>query len=299
VIDDPPKPMPARHELGDLDQSLWRINDKGEPLEPWKRVAQLRLVRVEDGTPLIFETDAPTAIDEVLKLVEKTGEEAPTTPRQISAWLEDVAGDQLGNWPRTAKTGELSTKSDQLKRLLLSKIPTVRPVLDILAKKKLLEAFGSSLHQHINPVTKRIHGNFHIGGSKAGRFSASEPNLQQLPSKRATEFKQAIVAAPGNLLVCGDWSQIELRAAAFISGDPVLTAMFAEGRDLHAEMAARITSVPLAEVTAEQRDAAKAVNFGSIYGISARSLAQNVYADYGVEMIEDEAQAALDTFFKT
>jgi DNA polymerase I-like protein with 3'-5' exonuclease and polymerase domains len=107
-----------------------------------------------------------------------TGEEAPTTPREISAWLESVAGNQLANWPRTAKTGELSTKSDHLKRLLLSKIPTVRPVLDILAKKKLLESFGPSLHQHINPVTKRIHGNFHIGGSKAGRFSASEPNLQ-------------------------------------------------------------------------------------------------------------------------
>jgi DNA polymerase-1 len=228
-----------------------------------------------------------------------TGEEAPTTPRQISAWLEGVVGDQLANWPRTQKTGELSTKSDHLKRLLLSEIPTVRPVLNMLAKKKLLESFGPSLHQHINPVTKRIHGNFHIGGSKAGPFSASEPNLQQLPGKRANEFKQAIVAAPGNMLVCGDWSQIELRAAAFISADPVLTAMFAEGRDLHAEMAGRITGVLLDQVTAEQRDAAKAVNFGSIYGISARSLAENVYADYSVEMTEAEAQAALDTFFRT
>jgi DNA polymerase-1 len=75
--------------------------------------------------------------------------------------------------------------------------------------------------------------------------------------------------------------------------------MFADGRDLHTEMAARITGVPLDQVTKEQRDAAKAVNFGSIYGISARSLAENVYADYGVSMTEASAQAALDAFFRT
>jgi DNA polymerase-1 len=230
---------------------------------------------------------------------EMTGDEAPTTKAQVAAWLETVAGDQLSNWPRTQKTGELSTKSDHIKRLILSDIPTVKPVLSILAKKKLLESFGPSLHQHINPITKRIHGSFHIGGSKAGRFSASEPNLQQLPSQRAREFKRAIVAAPGNLLVCGDWSQIELRAAAFLSGDAVLTGMFAEGRDLHREMAARIVGVPVEQVTKDQRDAAKPVNFGAIYGISARSLAENVFADYGVEMTEAEAQAALDIFFGT
>jgi DNA polymerase-1 len=123
--------------------------------------------------------------------------------------------------------------------------------------------------------------------------------MQQLPAASSKGFKKTVVAAPGNLLVCGDWSQIELRGAAFISGDPALTAMFDEGRDLHAEMAARITGVPVDQVTKEQRDAAKPVNFGAIYGISAASLAENVFADYGVEMTEAEAQAALDTFFQT
>jgi DNA polymerase I-like protein with 3'-5' exonuclease and polymerase domains len=228
-----------------------------------------------------------------------TGEAPPTKPAEIAAWVEKVAGDQLERWPRTPKTGALSTKTDHLKKLTLSPIPTVRPVLAILAKKKLLESFGLSLHQHINPVTGRIHGNFHIGATKAGRFSASEPNMQQLPAACAVEFKKAFVAAPGNVLVCGDWSQIELRGAAFITGDPTLTQMFAEGRDLHTEMAARITGIPIDQVTKEQRDAAKSVNFGALYGISAASLAEDVFATYGVEMTEAEARAALDAFFRT
>jgi DNA polymerase I-like protein with 3'-5' exonuclease and polymerase domains len=99
------------------------------------------------------------------------------------------------------------------------------------------------------------------------------------------------------VLIGCDWNQVELRAAAWISGDPALTAIYEQGLDLHAEMAALMAGVPISAVSKEQRQAAKAVSFGSIYGIGPVALAQNAFADYGVEMTEREAREALNRFF--
>jgi len=118
-------------------------------------------------------------------------------------------------------------------------------VLELLAKTKLLSTFGPQLTEFINPVTNRLHCHYNIAGTKAGRFSASRPNLQQLPSAKAPAFKACIVASPGYVLVGGDWSQIEMRAAACISGDTTLTAIYEQGRDLHTETAALIANVPI------------------------------------------------------
>jgi DNA polymerase-1 len=96
-----------------------------------------------------------------------------------------------------------------------------------------------------------------------------------------------------------DWSQIEMRAAAWISGDRALTRVYAEGRDLHTETAASVARVPVEQVSKEQRQAAKPVNFGAIYGIGPTSLAANAFADYGIEMSERDAAHALDSFFAT
>jgi DNA polymerase-1 len=98
--------------------------------------------------------------------------------------------------------------------------------------------------------------------------------------------------------VCCDWNQVELRAIAWLSGDAELTALYAEGRDLHRETAAAVAGIAPEDVTREQRQAAKAVNFGSIYGISARGLAEYAFASYGIDMPEVEAKHALDTFFQ-
>jgi DNA polymerase I-like protein with 3'-5' exonuclease and polymerase domains len=136
-----------------------------------------------------------------------------------------------------------------------------------------------------------------VAASKAGRFTANSPNLQQLPSSRAPDFKKCIVAAPGHVLVCCDWSQIEIRAAAWIFQDPALTAVYAEGRDLHCETASAIVGIPVAAVTKEQRQAAKPVNFGAIYGIGAPTLAVDAYDLYDIPMTEDEATRALARFF--
>jgi DNA polymerase-1 len=98
-------------------------------------------------------------------------------------------------------------------------------------------------------------------------------------------------------LVGCDWSQIELRAAAWVSGDSELTRLYTEGRDLHTETAARIAGVSRDQVTKEQRQAAKAVNFGAVYGIGPRSLCESTFANYGVDMPQEEARQALDRFF--
>jgi DNA polymerase I len=225
-----------------------------------------------------------------------TGQAPPSTPAEIRSWLCSVLpANQLNGWPRTDKTGELSTELDHLKRLV--HIPSARPVLAMLASAKLLSTFGTSLAEKVNPVTGRLHCHFNIAATKAGRFAASGPNLQQLPSSRAPQFRQCIVAAPGNVLAVCDWSQIELRAAAWISGDRALTDLYRRGGDLHRENAAMIAGVPLDAVTPEQRQAAKPVSFGAIFGIGPASLAEDAFANYGVEMSEAEARHALDTFF--
>ena len=177
---------------------------------------------------------------------ELTGEPPPATQADKQAWLRQVLSEHpehLPAWPRTA-TGLLSTRAGQLKRLI--SIDTVRAMLAIRANEQLLNNFGPRLAERISPVTRRLHGRYNIAATKAGRFSASSPNLQQLPRRRAPEFQRCIAARPGHLLVGCDWSQIEMRAAAWLYRDPVLTQIFVEGRDIHEETAARIAGIPIA-----------------------------------------------------
>jgi DNA polymerase I-like protein with 3'-5' exonuclease and polymerase domains len=225
-----------------------------------------------------------------------TSESPPSTPNEVRGWLSAVLdNDALACWPRT-ESGLLSIEGRHLKRL--TSIASARPVLSILAHEKLLANFGPKLGAMRNPATGRLHAHYNIAGSKSGRFTCNNPNLQQLPSARAPEFRRCIVAAPGKLLVGCDWNQIEMRAAAWISGDAVLTVVYEEERDLHRENAALIAGVPLEDVTPAMRQAAKPVSFGSIYGIGPRSLAEDAFASYGVEITEAEAKRSLDAFFQ-
>jgi DNA polymerase-1 len=228
---------------------------------------------------------------------ELTGQAPPAKPAEVEAWLRRIlSSQQLAHWPRTAG-GQLTTRSTHLKRLV--DVDSARPVLAIRKLEQLIRNFGPHWLQHISQVTGRLHCHYNIAGTKAGRFSAEAPNPQQLPSSKAPEFKRCIVAARGNLLVGCDWNQIEMRAAAWISGDPALTRVYAEGRDIHAETAGRIVGIAPEHVTKEQRQAAKPVNFGAIYGIGPATLRENAFAEYGVEMTQLQAEKALDRFFRT
>ena len=228
-----------------------------------------------------------------------TGEAPPSKPADVQAWIErELAGDpdRLARWPRTS-TGLLSTQTAHLRRL--ADIDSARPILAIKAKEQLLQNFGAKLIGRISPITGRLHAHYNIAGTKSGRFSANNPNLQQLPGPRAPEFKHCIVADPGNLLVGCDYNQIEMRAAAWLYGDRALTAVYAERRDLHAETAAHIVGTSPDRVTPAQRQAAKPVNFGAIFGQGAAGLREYAFANYGVEMTLQEGQNSLDRFFDT
>jgi DNA polymerase-1 len=174
-------------------------------------------------------------------------------------------------------------------------LPAIRPLLRIKKAEKLLSAFGLKLRRLINPETGRLHPHYSVAGTKAGRWTASGPNIQQLPKDADT--RRIIVAGPGNVLVGVDYSQMELRAAAWISGDTELTATYARGDDVHVLTAAAINSIDPEAVTKEQRAAAKPVNFGSIYGMSAKGLSAAAWAGYGIELPEADAKLALDRFF--
>jgi DNA polymerase I len=232
--------------------------------------------------------------------LETTGKSPPSTDAETRTWVAEVAGERLATWPRTS-TGQLSISAEALKWLALSAVPTVKDVLRIRARQTLLKTFGPKLAEHISPATGRLHASYNIAATKAGRFSCSNPNLQQLPSISAPEFRRCIVAAPGHRLIGCDWSQVEMRALAHISRDPALTAVFAADppKDIHTETAARMSGVTPDGVTAEHRKMAKAINFGTIFGMGAEKLVAYAFANFDVEMTKLQAQSFLDRFFVT
>jgi DNA polymerase-1 len=224
---------------------------------------------------------------------EATGKTPPATDNEVRAWLETViTPEQRRFWPST-DTGQLSIKHRDLARV--REAPNAKTVMTIRERQTALRTFGERLARRINPVTGRIHGSFEIAAAGPGRFAAADPNLQQLPVRRTPGFRECIIAPPGRRLVVCDWGQVELRALAWLYHDDALMADLVSG-DVHRRTAARINGIALDAVTKTQRDSAKAVNFGAIYGISADGLRQNVFADFGVELTFGEAQRALNQF---
>ena len=142
-----------------------------------------------------------------------------------------------------------------------------------------------------------------ISGAKSGRFSCKRPNLQQQPGRiKSPAYKSIFTAAPGCVLIAGDFKQIELRAIAHISGCPTMTGAFAAGLDLHVETALAMVGKTLEEVPAEEmavlRAQAKAVNFSVIYGTTGKGLAETAWKNYGLHMTAAEGDAAIARFFE-
>jgi DNA polymerase-1 len=177
---------------------------------------------------------------------------------------------------RKTKTG-YTTDAKALEELaLLDPI-----VVDILAYRSLTKLKGTyldTLPSLVNPTTGRLHTSFHQAVAATGRLSSSDPNLQNIPIRtpQGRKIREAFGAAPGRVLVALDYSQIELRILAHLSGDPNLVSAFVEGTDVHRRTAAEVFSVSEADVTDEQRRIAKAVNFGVVYGQTAFGLAQQL-----------------------
>lgn len=184
------------------------------------------------------------------------------------------------NIPVKRKTpkGQPSTAEDVLVELALEDYPLPQLILDYRGLSKLKSTYTDKLPTLISQRTGRIHTSYHQAVAATGRLSSSDPNLQNIPIRHeeGRRIRQAFIARKGCLLVAADYSQIELRIMAHISGDKGLLAAFAEDRDIHQATAAEVFGVPLDAVTAEQRRSAKAINFGLIYGMSAFGLARQL-----------------------
>ncbi|MCD7748662.1 MAG: DNA polymerase, partial [Oscillospiraceae bacterium] len=185
-----------------------------------------------------------------------------------------------------------STSADVLERLR-DKHPIVGQVLEYRELTKLKSTYTDGLMKTIGP-DGRIHTTFQMTATDTGRLSSRDPNLQNIPIRRqlGSGIRRMFVAGPGNVLVDADYSQIELRILANISGDETMTNAFLSGEDIHAVTASQVFGVPLEQVTSQLRSQAKAVNFGIVYGISAFSLAD----DIGVSTAE--AKIYIDTYME-
>jgi DNA polymerase-1 len=148
---------------------------------------------------------------------------------------------------------------------------------------KLRSTYTDKLAGIVNPRTGRVHTSYHQGAVATGRLSSSEPNLQNIPvrTEEGRRIRQAFIAPPGWKVLAADYSQIELRIMAHLSGDEGLMRAFAEGGDVHRATAGEVFGVPPAEVSTDQRRAAKAINFGLMYGMSAFGLARQLGVDRG------------------
>jgi DNA polymerase-1 len=194
---------------------------------------------------------------------------------------------------RKTPTGQPSTAEDVLEELAAAhSLPKL--ILEYRGVAKLKSTYTEKLPEQINPQTGRIHTSYHQGVAATGRLSSTDPNLQNIPIRtpEGRRIRQAFVAPPGHSLIAADYSQIELRIMAHLSGDEALLRAFAEDRDIHRATAAEVFGTSLAAVSADQRRSAKAINFGLIYGMSAFGLARQLGIGRG------EAQKYVELYFE-
>ena len=215
-----------------------------------------------------------------------------TSPRQVG---EVLFGElNLATKAKKTKTGQYSTSEEELEKLK-SKHPIVEKILQHRGLKKLLSTYIEALPKLIHPTTGHIHTSFNQAVTATGRLSSSNPNLQNIPIRDddGKEIRRTFVPESGHLFFSADYSQIELRIMAHLSGDKNLVEAFREGNDIHAATAAKIFKKPISEVTKDERRKAKTANFGIIYGISAFGLAERM----GVS--RTEAKELIENYFLT
>ena len=211
------------------------------------------------------------------------------SPKQLQAVLYDEL-----KLPVLAKTptGQPSTNEDAISDLAEQhELP--RLILDYRGAAKLANTYTEKLPEQINPRTGRVHTSFHQATAQTGRLSSTDPNLQNIPirTEDGRRIRSAFIAAPGFVLVAADYSQIELRIMAHLSGDEGLLRAFRDGVDVHRATAAEVFGVAADDVSSDQRRAAKAINFGLMYGMSAFGLAKQIGVGRG------EAQDYVNRYF--
>jgi DNA polymerase I len=215
-----------------------------------------------------------------------------SSPKQVGDILFEVL--QITEKPKKTKTGQYATGEDVLAKLA-GKHPIVGKILDYRELVKLKNTYVDTLPELVNPRTGRIHTSYNQVVAVTGRLSSDNPNLQNIPirTERGREIRKAFIPRNENYtLLSADYSQIELRIIAELSGDTGMIEAFLEGLDIHAATAAKVYNVPLSEVTSDMRRNAKMVNFGIIYGISAFGLSERL------NIPRKEAAGIIESYFE-
>lgn len=285
-----------------LHQHIWPQLEKDKSLKSVFCDIEIPLVpvlsRVERNGVLV---DADMLIEQGKELAERisTIEEQVfdiagesfnlSSPKQ----LQEILFDKL-KLPILKKTpkGQPSTAESVLQDLAHD-YPLPKLILQYRSFSKLKSTYTDKLPLQVNQHTGRVHTSYHQAGAATGRFSSTDPNLQNIPvrTEEGRRIRQAFIAPDRYKLIAADYSQIELRIMAKLSGDESLQDAFAKGLDIHRATAAEVFSTPLDDVTSDQRRSAKAINFGLIYGMSAFGLAKQL------EIGRDEAQSYIELYF--
>lgn len=214
------------------------------------------------------------------------------SPKQVGDILFDKM--KIIDKPKKTKTGQYVTSEEVLLQLR-DRAPIMDDILNYRGMKKLLGTYVEALPKLINPRTGRIHTSFNQAVTATGRLSSSDPNLQNIPVRDddGKEIRKCFVAEPGCKFFSADYSQIELRIMAHLSGDENMIEAFRDGHDIHRATASKIWKVSMEDVTDAQRKKAKQANFGIIYGITTYGLAQRMGIDNG------EARQLINDYFQT
>jgi DNA polymerase I len=244
---------------------------------------------------------APISVSDWLELARAIASEK----EQLAAQLTAVAGRAL-NWnsgPQKKRLlqergHDIAGTSKSVLKTIEGADPLVPLLLQYSALATLTSTYGADyVERYADPVARRIHGEFQqLGAEATGRMACWDPNLQQIP--RDPRYRACFRPEPGRVLVDADYSQIELRIAAFISRDEAMLTEYREGADLHVRTAAAVLGIAEHEVTKEQRQLAKALNFGLIYGIGALRLREHAASKYGVHLTHEEAVRFRNRFFQ-
>ena len=214
-----------------------------------------------------------------------------SSPKQVGVLLYEKL--QLNPKVKKSAKGSYPTDEETLNELLDTH-PIVGKILEYRGIKKLISTYTDALPELINPATGKIHTTFNQSLTATGRLSSTNPNLQNIPirTQRGREIRRAFIpSTPGGVIVSADYSQIELRLMAHMSGDPHLIEAFNRGMDIHTATAAKVFKVAEDQVTKEQRSRAKTANFGIIYGISAFGLSQRL------GMTRTDSKALIEEYF--
>jgi DNA polymerase-1 len=213
------------------------------------------------------------------------------SPKQLGEILFDKL--KITDSPKKTKSGQYSTSEEVLSKLAKDH-QVVREVLEWRSLQKLINTYVDALPKQINPISNRIHAVFNQAVAATGRLSSNNPNLQNIPirSKRGRLIRKAFVCEDSNyVMLSADYSQIELRVIASLSGDPNMISAFKNNEDIHSSTASKVFNIDISNVTSEHRNNAKTVNFGIIYGVSAFGLSNQT------SLSRSESKDLIESYF--